>query len=713
MAFSLALFTPHVAGQPALMSVRVNEVESNGGVPGDWVELYNLGPVAVNLAGYIVKDNDDTHSYTLPPGAVIPANGFYVVEEAALGFGLGANDSVRLFRPNGLKLDDTYTWTGHAATTYGRCGDGKGPFKTNTTVTKGAPNDCSVVILLNEVESEGGVPGDWVELYNPSLVSSDLTGFVLKDNDDSHSYALPAVVVPPGSYLILEQSHFLYELDAVDALRLFRPNASMADSIAWNGHANTTYGRCPNGVGPFVTTLGATKGATNNCFTPVTTLHINEVESSGGVPGDWIELINTGAAQINLAGWLIRDNDDTHNYFLPGGSIIGAGGYLVVEEAALGFGLGAADSVRVYDPTGALYESVTWTAHASTTYGRCPNGTGPVTTTASPTKGAINDCAGIVNPQPWPGGPEVVTIDGLNVFNGNLSGLTYEGSGGANPGVLWAVRNGPGSLFRMLWNGVIWTPDAANNWGAGKLLQYPGGAGSPDSEGVTFAFGGPGAGIYVATERDNNANSISRNSILRFDPNFVGATLAATHEWNVTADLPAVGANLGLEAVAWIPDTFLVSKGFFDESKGHTYNPAEYPNHGFGLFFVALEANGMIYAYALDHVGGGFTRVATISSTLAGVMDLHFDAALNDLWAVCDNTCQGRSVILRINAVTGKFESVRLFERPAQMPDLNNEGFTMTPAAECVSDRRPAFWADDGESGGHSIRRGTVTCTPF
>src|SRR5262249_15313164 len=32
--------------------VRINEVESNGGVPGDWVELHNPDIVAVNISGY-------------------------------------------------------------------------------------------------------------------------------------------------------------------------------------------------------------------------------------------------------------------------------------------------------------------------------------------------------------------------------------------------------------------------------------------------------------------------------------------------------------------------------------------------------------------------------------------------------------------------------------------------------------------------------------
>ena len=73
-----------------------------------------------------------------------------------------------------------------------------------------------------------------------------------------------------------------------------------------------------------------------------------------------------------------------------------------------------------------------------------------------------------------------------------------------------------------------------------------------------------------------------------------GTELTATHDWNLTADLPVVGPNLGLEAIAWIPDAYLVSKGFFDDSKGHLYNPGDYPDHAGGLFFVGLEGNGVV-----------------------------------------------------------------------------------------------------------------------
>jgi hypothetical protein len=77
----------------------------------------------------------------------------------------------------------------------------------------------------------------------------------------------------------------------------------------------------------------------------------------------------------------------------------------------------------------------------------------------------------------WPGNPDVFVADEAGVLGGNMSGLTYEPSGTAAPGVLWASKNGPGTLFRMLWNGTVWVQDPA--WLGGKTLRYGDGAGDP------------------------------------------------------------------------------------------------------------------------------------------------------------------------------------------------------------------------------------------
>ncbi len=647
------------------------------------------------------------------------AGGYLVVDTGVAGFnfGLGAADSVRIFMPSGV-LYESYSWTAHAATTYGRCPDGTGPFTTTTSSTKGTANDCSSPVKLNEVESNGGVPDDWFELYNPGAIPWDISGWKMLDNDDTHvPYVFPAgTVMAPGSFRVVDTgaAGFNFGLGAADSVRIFDSAGNLVDSYSWTAHAATTYGRCPDGTGSFVTTAASTKGTANSCGSSANAfVKLNEVESDGGVPDDWFELYNSGPTPADISGWKMLDSDDAHTpYVFPAGTVMAPGAFLVVDTGVNGFnfGLGSADSVRIFDASGTLIDSYSWTAHAATTYGRCPDGTGAFITTVASTKGTANSCGSIAPSfTAWPGGSDISIVDGTSVFGGNLSGLDYEGSGTTAPGVLWGIRNGPSTLYRLVFNGTIWTPDTNNGWGSGKTIFFPNGTGGPDSEGVTFA-GTSSAGIYVSIERDNNNNGVSRNSILRFDPSTPGTTLNATHDWNLTSDLPVTGPNLGAEAIAWIPDTFLTASKFFDNAKGHLYNPAEYPNHGNGLFFVGLEANGHVYAYALDHSGNGaFTRLAELTTGLTGVMDLSFDRELGNLWAACDDTCQGRTVVFRIDS-TGKFVAAGGFERPSGMPNFNNEGFTITPLSECFGNLRPVFYADDTEDNGHSIRQGTLRC---
>ncbi|MEO8620981.1 MAG: lamin tail domain-containing protein [bacterium] len=569
----------------------------------------------------------------------------------------------------------------------------------------------SPAIEINEVESNGGTPGDWIELYNATSVAVDISGWGIRDNDTTHViYKIPAgTTIAAGGYYVVEEAQFGFGLGAADEARLYNQFGSIVEVSAWTAHAATTYGRCPNANGAFSTSTSSTKGAPNDCSIAV---KINEVESSGGTPGDWVELYNFGPIPVDISGFVVKDDDDTHVFTIPGSTTIAAGAYYVVEEASLGFGLGQPDAARLFNSTGTLVDSYAWTTHAGVTYGRCPDATGAFVNTAASTKGAANSC-GAVASTPWPGADDVTTVDGTSVFGGNLSGLIYEGTGAS--AVLWGARNGPGSIFRLLFNGTTWAPDAANSWNAGKTLHYPDGTGEPDTEDITYTTGSA-AGLYIVAERNNSANSVSRNSILRFDPSGAATTLTATNEWNLTADLPATGANLGVEGITWIPDVVLVSKGFYDEAANRVYNPADYPNHGGGLFFVGVEANGIIYAYALDHTTNTFTRVATFATGFpTGVMALQYDRDLNYLFAACDDGCGGLLATFEINttagsATLGRFRLTRQFNRPPSMPNINNEGFAVAPTSECIAGKRFVYWSDDSETGGHAIRRATFPC---
>lgn len=679
-----------------------NEVESNGGVPDDWAELYNAGDAAQDLSGWTFKDNDDGHVYLIPSGTSIAPGEYLVLEN--YGFGLGSPDSVRLFDP-AQNLVASYSWGPHAPTTYGRCPDVTGEFGITTSSTKGAPNDCSPTVLINEVESSGGEPGDWVELFNPGLNTNDLTGWVLKDNDDSHAYVLPqGTSIAPGEYLLLDEADLGFGLGGSDSARLFDASGTLVDSYDWAAHAATTYGRCPNGGGGFQTTSASTKGSENAC---AISIKLNEVESNGGTPGDWVEILNSGLGVVALDGWTFKDSDDTHVYVIPAGTSIAPGEHLVLEEAAFDFGLGGGDSARLFDAAGVLVDSYTWAAHAPSTYGRCPDGSGDFIASTS-SKGALNDCPLDPNvPAPWPGAAEVQSVDSAGAFPGDLSGLHYQPG---SPSVLWAAVNGEGRVHRLLQSAGTWTPEAGD-WSTGKLVTYPSGTGEPDSEGLTKAERNA-AGLYLATERDNDNSGVSRLSVLRVDETAAGSPLVASHEWNLNAMLPAVGANLGLEAITWIPDSTLLANGFFDSNLGHLYDPADYPDHGTGLFVVGVEGTGNLHVLALDHATGTAALLATVPSGFAGVMSLEFDRETHLLWAGCDNTCGNQLTVLEI-ASGGALEVTGRFSPPAELPNTNNEGLAFQSEAECTSGLKQLFWADDAALGGHALRQGNMPCGVF
>ena len=576
-------------------------------------------------------------------------------------------------------------------------------------------------VVINEIESNGGDPGDWVEIFNPTNASIDLTGWIIRDNDntDSHRKVLGAgSTIAAGGYLVVltEEGTNGYGLGAADSVRLYNPFGVAVDKWGWTAHALTTLGRCPNGTGTFVVTTSSTKGAANDCSNPV---KINEVESNGGTPVDWIELYNPSGRAMDLSNFVLKDNDDTHSFAIPAGTTIGAGAFMTFDvDVTGGFGLGAADAARLYTPEGVLLDSYSWTAHATTTYGRCPDGTGAFTTTATSTKGVANDCGTPTGGGPtasaWPGSSDVAVVDDANIFGQNMSGLADEGASN----VMWAVKNGPGTLYRLIFNGSVWTPDAGE-WSTGKALRYTDGTGDPDAEGVTISSNGSSTGIYVSTERNNAAGTVSRPAILRFDPSQTGTTLTPTNDWNLTTDFPGIGANLGIEGITFVPDSYLTANSFFDEHAGHAYNPAEYSNHAGGLFFVSLEAGGGVYAYALDHSSNAFQRVAAITTTFTnGVMDLHFDRELNYLFAICDDTCGGLTSTWEIDtnassATRGHFVMTHMFNRPTSMPNINNEGFTVAPVSSCTGGSRAVYWSDDSQTDGHALRRSTLPCTRF
>lgn len=306
----------------------------------------------------------------------------------------------------------------------------------------------------------------------------------------------------------------------------------------------------------------------------------------------------------------------------------------------------------------------------------------------------------------WPGGTAVSTADAKDVFGEDLSGLYQEGSGSS--AALWAAQNS-GKIWRLIPDGSGgWKPDTAGSWANGEKIHYPDGAGTPDDEGITLTGAGSAGGVYTSTERDGDNKDTSRMSVLRYDVSGGDGNLAATHEWNLTSDLPKVDANSGLEGITWVPDSALTGKGFKDVSTGAAYDPSHYGSHTGGVFFVGLEGTGAVYGYVLED-SGKFTRVSTFSSGMSGVMELQWEPQTSRMWAVCDDTCDGQHRTFTVGSA-GQFTDSGTFARPVGMPNYNNEGFTLAPAAACSDGTKPVYWSDDGNDDSHALRKGTVNC---
>ena len=340
-------------------------------------------------------------------------------------------------------------------------------------------------LRINEVESTDPSVLDFVELINNGP-AADIGGYVIKDNDDTHAFTLPAgTTIAAGGYYVADTDAGSggpgFGLGSADSARLFAPGgAPLVDSYSWTAHAvATTYGRCPNGTGVFTTTAASTRGAANSCGAAAADVKINEVESERS---ERRRLRRADQQRGRDRHRRLRHQGQRRRARLhdPGGHdargrwLLRRGHRHRLRRARIRSRLGGLGApVRAGRRGGGGRQLQLDGACRATTYGRCPNGTGAFTTTAASTRGAANVCPGDVIALPWPGGSAVATADGVNVFGTNLSGLAYQPSGSSARGVLWAVRNSPSTLYRLVYDGTKWTPDTTNGWSAGKQLQLP------------------------------------------------------------------------------------------------------------------------------------------------------------------------------------------------------------------------------------------------
>lgn len=267
----------------------------NLGDPDPWLELYNAGPLPLNLEGYFLADNYGSNltQWPFPAGAFLEPGEHRLIwidgePEESVETNLHAN-----FRIQGrgklalVRLVDaqpqitdylTWPWLG-ANLSYGSFPEGQAVFR--TTLHEPTPSTANTTrawpLFINEymARNTAGIRDpadlefdDWFELYNAGAQTLDLGGFYLTDNASNPTkFLVPTngqYRIPSGGFLLVwaddEASqnngsridlHAGFQLSSsAGIIALYAPDGqTLVDSVVYGLQTtNTSEGRYSDGA---------------------------------------------------------------------------------------------------------------------------------------------------------------------------------------------------------------------------------------------------------------------------------------------------------------------------------------------------------------------------------------------------------------------------------------------------------------------------------
>jgi acetone carboxylase gamma subunit len=244
---------------------------------------------------------------------------------------------------------------------------------------------------MNEVYSRGTISDpDWIEIYNSSSSSVDISGFKIYDVG-GRTGTKPKKIFPSSS--IIPSYGFLVIVTDDTSASGF--GLSSSGEIVWIENANglvvdsvifptlqtsESYSRVPNGQ-TWIITNSITKG-TSNVYSNPTSIVMNEIYSRGITSDpDWIEIFNPSAVEINLMGYKIYDTGGQSGTkpkkVFPSGIFIPANGFIIIvtdDTTSSGFGLsGNGEEVWLEDASSLIIDDVTFPSMDTTqSYCRFP-----------------------------------------------------------------------------------------------------------------------------------------------------------------------------------------------------------------------------------------------------------------------------------------------------------------------------------------------------
>ncbi len=216
-------------------------------------------------------------------------------------------------------------------------------------------------IVINEVLTHTDLPlTDSIELFNPTGLPIDLSGWVLSDSDEEYEkFEFPdGFVIPAGGYAVLTEADFNsggslidFALSSAkgDEVWLMERDGSgvitnYVDHVRFGGALNgESFGRWPNGIGDLYPMVSRTFGGVNSGprVGPliISEVHFHPATPTAGelaaLPGvtaedfEFIEIANPTGAAVDLENWRVRGGID---FDFAAGTVIEPNGVLVLVD---------------------------------------------------------------------------------------------------------------------------------------------------------------------------------------------------------------------------------------------------------------------------------------------------------------------------------------------------------------------------------------------